>query len=151
VFAKLQEKQNIRIKIEVLSMDCSSVKIHPDAAGTHKKNGTQSVGVSRGGRNTKIHFVAAIDRIAAVFQLSGGQCHAAPQGRLLPEDRRPDEPAKRKTICMAMDRGYEDDLTRKAVKRRGFKPVVPPKSTRKKPWKYNKKIYNAATGSSGCK
>ncbi|MDR2979507.1 MAG: transposase, partial [Bacteroidales bacterium] len=23
----------------------------------------------------------------------------------------------------------------------GFRPVVPPKSNRKKPWKYNKKIY----------
>jgi transposase len=42
---------------------------------------------------------------------------------------------------MVMDKGYEDDLTRKAVKRRGFKPVVPPKSNRKKPWKYNKTIY----------
>lgn len=36
-FAKLQEKQIIRIKIDVLSMDSTSVKIHPDAAGALKK------------------------------------------------------------------------------------------------------------------
>jgi hypothetical protein len=39
VFAKLQEKQIVRIKIEVLSMDSTSVKIHPDAAGARKKTG----------------------------------------------------------------------------------------------------------------
>jgi transposase len=47
---------------------------------------------------------------------------------------------------MAMDKGYEDDQTRQAVKKRGFKPVVPPKSNRKKPWRYNKKIYKRRNG-----
>jgi transposase len=47
---------------------------------------------------------------------------------------------------MAMDRGYEDNLTRKAVKRRGFKPVIPPKSNRKKPWRYSRKIYKRRNG-----
>jgi len=36
-FTKLQEKQIVRIKIDVLSMDSTSVKIHPDAAGARKK------------------------------------------------------------------------------------------------------------------
>lgn len=36
-FAKLQEKQIIRIKVDVISMDSTSVKIHPDAAGALKK------------------------------------------------------------------------------------------------------------------
>ena len=36
-FAKLQDKQIIRIKIDVVSMDSTSVKIHPDAAGALKK------------------------------------------------------------------------------------------------------------------
>ncbi|MDR2927201.1 MAG: IS5 family transposase [Cytophagaceae bacterium] len=99
------------------------------------------MGVSRGGRNTKIHLVAASDRIAITFKLSAGQCHDATQGLLLFEDKRLDELAKRKTIYMSMDKGYEDDITRKAVKKRDFIPVVPPKSNRKKPWRYNKTIY----------
>jgi transposase len=102
--------------------------------------------LSRGGRNTKIHMVAASDRIAVAFQLSGGQCHDAPQGRMLPEDRHPDEPAKQKTIYLAMDKGYEDNLTRKTVKCRGFKPAVPSESNRKKPWKYSRKIYKCRNG-----
>jgi transposase len=36
-FAKLQEKQIISIKIDVICMDSTSVKIHPDAAGALKK------------------------------------------------------------------------------------------------------------------
>jgi transposase len=37
VFAKLQEKQIVRINIDVISMDSTSVKIHPDATGARKK------------------------------------------------------------------------------------------------------------------
>ncbi|MDR1103316.1 MAG: transposase [Tannerella sp.] len=36
-FAKLQEKQIARINIEVISMDSTGVKVHPDAAGALKK------------------------------------------------------------------------------------------------------------------
>jgi transposase len=36
-FAKLQVKQIVRVKIDVISMDSTSVKIHPDAAGALKK------------------------------------------------------------------------------------------------------------------
>lgn len=43
-FAKLQEKQIVRIKIDVISMDSTSVKIHPDAAGARKKTGLSPSG-----------------------------------------------------------------------------------------------------------
>jgi hypothetical protein len=42
---------------------------------------------------------------------------------------------------MAMDRGYEDDETRRLVKYKGFEPVVPPKSSRLKPLEYDKERY----------
>jgi transposase len=93
-------------------------------------------------------MVAASDRIALTFQLSGGQCHDAPQGRLLLEKcdlgtllKLDERPKKEGKIYMAMDKGYEDDTTRQLVKDKGFKPLVPPKSNRKKPWKYNKTLY----------
>ena len=86
-------------------------------------------------------MVAASDRIAIAFHLSGGQCHDAPQGRMLLEDKRLERLPKEKKIHLAMDKGYEDDATRLLVKDKGFKPLVPPKSNRKKPWKYNKKLY----------
>jgi transposase len=37
VFAKLQEKQTVRLRIDVLSIDSTSVKVHPYAAGARKK------------------------------------------------------------------------------------------------------------------
>jgi transposase len=93
-------------------------------------------------------MVAASDRVAVAFRLSGGQCHDAPQGRLLLEncdigkllkvDKRPKNKGK---IYLAMDKGHEYNSTRQLVKDKCFNPLVPPRSNRRKPWKYNKKLY----------
>ena len=37
VFAKLQQEQILRIKIEAFSLDSTSVKVHPDGTGAFKK------------------------------------------------------------------------------------------------------------------
>jgi|SRR5271157_1341357 len=37
VFEKLQTEQIVRIKIEALSLDSTSVKVHPDGTGAEKK------------------------------------------------------------------------------------------------------------------
>src|SRR6267378_2296481 len=81
VFARLQHAQIVRIKIEAVSLDSTSVKVHPDGTGAFKKNGPQAIGKSRGGWNTKIHLVAADARTAVAFSLSPGQAHDAPEGR----------------------------------------------------------------------
>ena len=43
-FTKLQEKQIIILKIDVICMDSTSVKIHPDAAGALKKTALNQSG-----------------------------------------------------------------------------------------------------------
>ena len=40
-----------------------------------------------------------------------------------------------------MDKAYEGNGCRAKAKTCGMRPVVPPKSNRKKPWKYDKKLY----------
>lgn len=100
----------VQSKIDVISMNSMSVKVHADAAAALKKNDPQSIGISREGRNTKIHMVSASDRVAFIFHLSGGQCHDAPQGRLLLEDERLEKLLRQERIYMAMNRGYEDDM-----------------------------------------
>ena len=40
-----------------------------------------------------------------------------------------------------MDKAYEGEKTRASVARAGFIPVVPPKTNRKKPWKYDRELY----------
>ena len=42
---------------------------------------------------------------------------------------------------LIMDRAYEDNETRALALEQGFIPVVPPKSSRKEPWEYDKDIY----------
>jgi len=37
VFAKLQQEQIVRIKIEAFALDSTSVKVHPDGTGALKK------------------------------------------------------------------------------------------------------------------
>ena len=37
VFEQLQQQQIIRIKIEAVSMDSTSIKVHPDGTGALKK------------------------------------------------------------------------------------------------------------------
>ena len=71
------------------------------------------------------------------FTLSPGNAHDAPEGRKLLNtlEKPADNPA------MIMDRAYEDDATRQLVLDLGFRPVVPPKSTRVDPWEYDKALY----------
>ena len=80
IFEQLQQQQIIRIKIEAVSMDSTSIKVHPDGTGA-LKNGPQSIGKSRGGWTTKIHLVAADARTVITFALSPRHAHDAPEGR----------------------------------------------------------------------
>ena len=42
---------------------------------------------------------------------------------------------------LIMDRAYEGDECRARAKKCGIRPAVPPKRNRKKPWRYDKKLY----------
>jgi transposase len=82
-------------------------------------------------------MMSANDRTAVEFILSEGQCHDAPKGRTLMETV-----GRRKIITdLIMDKAYEDDYTRYIAQRLGFYLVVPPKSSRKNPWEYDKELY----------
>jgi transposase len=71
-----------------------------------------------------------------IFSLSGGQAGDAPEGRKLLLRGK----VKRSTLLL-MDRAYEGDETRNLAVQLGYVPVVPPKSNRKEPWKYDKQAY----------
>ena len=49
IFEELQKQKIIDIQSEVLSLDSTSIKVHPDAAGAKKTSGEQSIGRSKGG------------------------------------------------------------------------------------------------------
>ena len=67
VFERLLEEQII--DPQVLGLDSTSVKVHPDGHGAPKKRGPQAIGKSRGGWTTKIHMIAADAQTAIEFCL----------------------------------------------------------------------------------
>ncbi len=82
-------------------------------------------------------MVAASDRDGVIFSLSAGNCGDGPEGRALLQQLGPvDHP-----VYLLMDRAYEGDETRALAVDLGYMPVVPPKSTRKDPWDYDKELY----------
>lgn len=82
-------------------------------------------------------MIAANDRFALTFSLSGGNVHDAPEGRaLLKSWQSPPHGA-----AMIMDRAYEGDETRQLVLDLGMVPVVPPKANRKIKWDHDRTIY----------
>jgi len=82
-------------------------------------------------------MVTASDRAVVAFSLSGGDAHDSPEGEALVKSlNRLDE-----QTYILMDKAYEGDKMRAASVKKGFIPVVPPKSNRKKPWEYDKIRY----------
>ena len=107
LFAALRELHLVNGGVEVLGLDSTSVKVHPDGTGA-QKNGPQSIGKSRGGWNTKIHLISISDRLAMIFSLSGGQAHDAPEGRAgckSTRNRNPRSPANPKNPTAAARSG----------------------------------------------
>ena len=49
IFEELQKQNIIDVQSEVLCLDSTSIKVHPDAAGAKKTSGEQSIGRSKGG------------------------------------------------------------------------------------------------------
>src|SRR5271157_1396174 len=136
VFEQLQREQIVRVRIESVSLDSTTVKVHPDGTGA-LKNGPQAIGKSRGGWTTKIHMVAANARTAITFALSPGQASDAVEGRKLLGGIGP-LPAP---LHLVMDGAYEDNQTLQLALDFGFIPVVPPCSNRLEPWQYDKAMY----------
>ena len=87
---------------------------------------------------TKIHCIVSDEKTCIVRQLSPGSDADDPIGQELMAEI-PKEIGEGKPLLM--DKAYEGDACRAKAKKCGMRPVVPPKSNRKKPWRYNKKLY----------
>ena len=142
VFQRLQQEQ--LIDLDVLGLDSTSVKVHPDGTGALKKLGPQAIGRSRGGLTTKIHMVAADARTAIIYAISPGQDHDAPHGRELLQkmgSRKKEKKGEQLQLFLVADRAYEGNETRRLAVALGYTPVIPPKSNRRHKWDYNLEIY----------
>ncbi len=77
IFQELQKQNLIDIKGEILCLDRTSIKVHPNASGARKTSGDQSIGRSWG-LTTKIYAVCTSEKFALKIQLSAGNRHDAP-------------------------------------------------------------------------
>ena len=62
-------------KYLLVEIDSTFCKVHQHAAGDRKKHGNQSIGVSRGGKTTKIHALVTETFQLIGLLLTGGQIH----------------------------------------------------------------------------
>ncbi|HMA57468.1 MAG TPA: IS5 family transposase [Pseudolabrys sp.] len=115
-------------------IDSTHVKAHRSASGAKRGEQKQAIGRSRGGRNTKIHALAdAKGRLLSIL-LTGGEAHDCPPAQRL--IRRTKAAAK-----LLGDKAYDSAELRQWLKRRGTKPVVPNRSSRKQPFSFDRKSY----------
>jgi transposase len=106
----------------------------PLGLGRKKGEHKQAIGRSRGGRNTKIHPVAdAKGRLLSIL-LTGGQAHDCPPAQRL---IRRTNPAKK----LIGDKAYDSEELRLWLNERGTKAVVPNRTNRKQPFRFDKKSY----------
>ena len=71
----LKKLVNDTEKYLLVEMDSTFCKVHQHAAGALKKHGDQAVGISRGGKNTKIHALVNENFQLIGLLLSGGHIH----------------------------------------------------------------------------
>src|ERR1700710_2248971 len=96
---------------------------HTAAPPAEKGQQNQAIGISRGGRTTKIHALTdGLDRPVA-FSFTGGQAADCGAAEVLLQD------LPRKVLVMA-DRAYDTDAVRQQIETQGAVPNIPPKSTR---------------------
>lgn len=94
----------------------------------------EAIGISRGGRNTKLHAVSDMQCRPVLLYLTPGQCAdikgAVGLSAVLP-------PVK----YLLADKAYDAGHFRDFIARRGIQPVIPAKANRKVHIPHNKKRY----------
>ena len=63
IFEALQRENIIDIRTEIVCIDSTSVKVHPDASGARKASGEQSIGRSKGGSQLKFIWLPRLPNL----------------------------------------------------------------------------------------
>src|SRR5215204_3946608 len=90
----------------------------------------QAIGPSRGGQTTKIHAVTDLLGRPAILRLTAGNVADVTMAAPLLD-------AAGHVRCLIADKGYDADRLRKRLKVNGARAVIPGRSNRKTPIRYN--------------
>ena len=80
VFAALQEEQIIAITVEVLALDSTSIKVHPDAHGALKKRGNKPSENRRAGGTPSFMWYPQMIRLSSRCTCRAGSVTTPPRG-----------------------------------------------------------------------
>jgi len=105
--------------------------------GCRRKRGTreQAFGRSRGGFTCKVHCLSDAAGRPLAFHLTGGEAADCTQFETL------SALAEARPGYLIADKGYDSDAIRDSLHDAGVRPVIPPRSNRKTPIRWNKQIY----------
>ncbi len=94
----------------------------------------QAIGVSRGGRSTKIHAIVDSKGRPLNFTVTGGQVHDSQVvGEVLDTPRSP--------LAVTADKAYDSEKVRQQIKDEGALPVIPSRRTATKKAYCPKRFY----------
>lgn len=136
VFNLLSEIFIARYKVQVVMVDGTIVPVHQDATGARKALGTpedQAIGISRGGRTTKI--LAASDEngnLIAALLLPGNAGESPHTEELIGEIE---------ADSFIGDKAYDSDSLIEWLRNRGTKATIPPRRNRKIQRHYDEEQY----------
>jgi transposase len=136
VFARLQQEQIIAIKFEAVSLDSTTVKVHPDDTGALKNGAASHRPFPRGLHHQDSSGCRACSVRPEFFAFPGpgGGC-ATGTGivtRWRPGSQR---------LSSDHGRACESDETRDLALKLGYILVGPPKTNRLCPWEYDRLMY----------
>jgi len=105
--------------------------------GRRRKRGTreQAFGRSRGGFTCKVHCLSDAAGLPLAFHLTGGEAADCTQFETL------HALAEARPGYLIADKGYDSDAIRDSLRQSGVRPVIPPRSNRKTPIRWNKRVY----------
>ena len=63
IFLALQDEGIICIETEIVCLDSTSVKVHPDGTGALKKHGDQAIGRSKGGSPQRFMWLPRLPKV----------------------------------------------------------------------------------------
>ena len=111
--------------MEEMMVDSTCCRAHQSSAGARKTSGEQAIGITRGGRNTKIHAVGDALGNPLRFVLSAGQRHdSKPVSELL------DGLAAKALLA---DKAYDSDkIVQAAAQSQGMQVIIACRVNRKK-------------------
>ena len=124
-------------KYLLVQIDSTFCKVHQHAAGARKKYGNQAIGVSRGGKTTKIHALVTENFQLIGLLLTGGQVHDSEYARELLSK----VSLEGKTVLG--DKAFCSGHIRDFIQKQGGRVCIPDKNNSRTLHEFDKEVYKA--------